>query len=240
MKNTYGDGAFVVMNTGHEPQLSKHNLLTTIAYGLDGEITYALEGSILVAGTALAWLHESMQIISNVPESRQAAMASTNNDEVYVVPAFNGLGAPYWDPDAKGAVFGLTRGTNRNDFVKATLQSIAYQTRDVLRTMKQDTGIEISELMADGGASRNRYLMQFQADIINTPVRRAADEETTAMGAAIVAGLAVGFWQNLDEVKAIHNDGRLFTPDMPEDRRQQLYAGWQQAVSATRAFKPEN
>lgn len=240
VKNTYGDGAFVMMNTGDEPRTSEHNLLTTIAYKMNGQVTYALEGSILVAGTALAWLHESMKIIDNVPESRQAAMASTDDDEVYVVPAFNGLGAPYWDPDAKGAVFGLSRGTNRNDFVKATLQSIAYQTRDVLHTMKQDTGIAISELMADGGASRNRYLMQFQADIIDTPVQRAADEETTAMGAAITAGLAVGYWKNLEEVKQIRSAGRLFTPNMLPDRRERLYAGWKQAVKATRAFKPDN
>lgn len=239
VKNTYGDGAFVMMNTGNEPQTSNNNLLTTIAYGLNGEITYALEGSILVAGTALAWLHESMQIINNVPESRQAAMASTNEDEVYVVPAFNGLGAPYWDADAKGAVFGLTRGTNRNDFVKATLQSIAYQTKDVLHTMTQDTGIDITTLMADGGASRNRYLMQFQSDILDIPVLRASDEETTAMGAAIVAGLAVGFWQSIDEVKEIRTAGRLFEPDMAPERRDRLYAGWKQAVNATRAFKPE-
>ncbi|WP_341779736.1 glycerol kinase GlpK [Levilactobacillus sp. HBUAS70063] len=240
VKNTYGDGAFVMMNTGDEPRASEHNLLTTIAYQMNGRVTYALEGSILVAGTALAWLHESMKIINNVPESRQAAMASTDDDEVYVVPAFNGLGAPYWDPDAKGAVFGLSRGTNRNDFVKATLQSIAYQTRDVLHTMKQDTGIEISELMADGGSSRNRYLMQFQADIIDTPVQRAADEETTAMGAAITAGLAVGYWKDLEEIKQIRSAGRLFTPNMLPDRRERLYAGWKQAVKATRAFKPDN
>lgn len=239
VKNTYGDGAFAMMNTGTKPQTSQHNLLTTIAYQLNGEITYALEGSILVAGTALAWLHESLKIIDNVPESRQAAMASTDEDEVYVVPAFNGLGAPYWDPDARGAVFGLTRGSNRNDFVKATLQSIAYQTRDVLTTMTQDTGITISELMADGGASRNRYLMQFQADILDTPVQRSSDEETTALGAAIAAGLAVGYWQSLDEVKEIRQAGRLFTPDMTSARRDRLYAGWQQAVKATRAFKPE-
>ena len=239
VKNTYGDGAFAMMNTGNQPQTSAHNLLTTIAFKLNGEITYALEGSILVAGTALAWLHESLKIIDNVPESRQAAMASTDNDEVYVVPAFNGLGAPYWDPDARGAVFGLTRGSNRNDFVKATLQSIAYQTRDVLTTMTQDTGITISELMADGGASRNRYLMQFQADILDTPVQRSSDEETTALGAAIAAGLAVGYWQSLDEVKDIRQAGRLFTPDMEATRRERLYAGWQQAVAATRAFKPQ-
>ncbi|GEO67683.1 glycerol kinase GlpK [Levilactobacillus spicheri] len=239
VKNTYGDGAFAMMNTGNQPQTSAHNLLTTIAFKLNGEITYALEGSILVAGTALAWLHESLKIIDNVPESRQAAMASTDNDEVYVVPAFNGLGAPYWDPDARGAVFGLTRGSNRNDFVKATLQSIAYQTRDVLTTMTQDTGITISELMADGGASRNRYLMQFQADILDTPVQRSSDEETTALGAAIAAGLAVGYWQSLDEIKDIRQAGRLFTPDMEADRRERLYAGWQQAVAATRAFKPQ-
>lgn len=237
VKNTYGDGAFIMMNTGSKPQFSDHKLLTTIAYDLDGHMTYALEGSIFVAGTAVNWLHESMKIIDNVPQSRQVAMASTNNDEVYVVPAFNGLGAPYWDQDARGAVFGLTRGTNRSDFVKATLQSIAYQTRDIIETMRQDTEMPVVEVLADGGASRNRYLMQFQADILNLPIIRSSEEETTALGAAICAGLAVGYWQNLDEVTQIHAAGRTFEPDMAEEKRQRLYDGWHVAIDATRAFK---
>ncbi len=239
VKNTYGDGAFIVMNTGDKPQFSNNKMLTTIAYDLGGKMTYALEGSVFVAGTALNWLHESMKIIDNVPQSRQVAMASTDDDEVYVVPAFNGLGAPYWDQDARGAVFGLSRGTNRSDFVKATLQSIAYQTRDIIDTMRQDTGMPVVEVLADGGASRNRYLMQFQADILNVPIVRSSDEETTALGAAFCAGLATGYWKDLDDIQKIHADGQTFEPDMTEDRRKKLYNGWQVAVEATRAFKTE-
>lgn len=239
VKNTYGPGSFIVMNTGSQPQLSQNNLITTIAYSIDGKVTYALEGSIFVAGQAVDWLQDNLGMISNPFESREAALASTNEDEVYVVPAFSGLGAPYWDPDARGAVFGLTRGTNRNDFIKATLQSIAYQTKDVIETMKQDTGLSIPTLKADGGASRNTYLMQFQADILNTEVDRAAEEETTALGAAFLAGLAVGYWDNTDELKDILADGKLFTPSMSDDRRHHLYRGWQKAVSATQMFKPE-
>ena len=226
------------MNTGDKPQLSNHKLLTTIAYDLEGHVTYALEGSIFVAGTALNWLQETMKIIDNVPQSRQVAMQSTNDDEVYVVPAFNGLGAPYWDQDARGAVFGLTRGTNRSDFVKATLQSIAYQTRDIIETMRQDTAMPVVEILADGGASRNRYLMQFQADILDLPIVRSSDEDTTALGAAICAGLAIGYWKNLKEVSQIHAAGRTFNPKMAADRRKRLYDGWQVAIKATRAFKP--
>lgn len=237
VKNTYGDGAFIVMNTGDEPRFSDNQLLTTIAYDLGGKKTYALEGSIFVAGTAVNWLHDSMKIIDSVPQSRQVAMASENDDEVYVVPAFNGLGAPYWDQDARGAVFGLTRGTNRSDFVKATLQSIAYQTRDIIETMRKDTEMPVTEILADGGASRNRYLMQFQADILNVPIIRSAEEETTALGAAICAGLAIGYWQDLDEIAKIHAPGRRFEPDMTEEKRQRLYDGWQVAVRATREFK---
>lgn len=239
VKNTYGPGSFIVMNTGDEPQLSKNNLITTIAYGINGRVTYALEGSIFVAGQAIDWLQDNMGMISNPFESREAALASTNEDEVYVVPAFSGLGAPYWDLDARGAVFGLTRGTNRNDFIKATLQSIAYQTRDVIETMKQDTGLSIPTLKADGGASRNTYLMQFQADILNTEVDRAAEEETTALGAAFLSGLAVGYWHNTDELRDVLADGKLFTPAMDDAKRSHLYHGWQNAVSATQMFKPD-
>lgn len=237
VKNTYGDGAFMMMNTGETPQISNNKLLTTIAYDFQGHLKYALEGSIFVAGTALNWLHESMRIIDSVPQSREVAMQSTNDDEVYVVPAFNGLGAPYWDPDARGAVFGLTRGTNRSDFVKATLQSIAYQTKDIVETMRRDSGMPIKEVLADGGASRNRYLMQFQADILDVPIVRSSEEETTALGAAFCAGLAVGYWKDLAEIKAIRTPGRRFEPNMSDERRQALYHGWQVAVKATQGFK---
>lgn len=237
IKNTYGDGAFLIMNTGLKPELADDNLLTTIAYNIDETVNYALEGSIFAAGSAVSWLHDNMQLIDNVPESRQAAMNSTDNDEVYVVPAFNGLGAPYWDQDVRGAAFGMTRGTTRNDFVKATLQSIAYGTKDIIETMERDTHIRIPQLMADGGASRNRYLMQFQADILNIPIIRASDEDTTAFGAAVLAGLAVSFWKDIDEIKGFVETGRLFKPDMAADRRSKLYRGWKAAVAATRTFR---
>ncbi len=212
-------------------------MLTTIAYDINGKLKYALEGSIFVAGSAISWLADELRIIDNVPQSRQAAMKSENDDEVYVVPAFNGLGAPYWDQDAQGAVFGLTRGSNREDFVKATLQSVAYQTRDIIETMEKDTGMKIPEILADGGASRNRYLMQFQADILNINIKRAADEDTSALGAAFLAGLAIGFWDSLDEIVEIYEEGRLFEPQMEAPRRKRLYRGWQNAVAATRMFK---
>lgn len=240
VKNTYGPGSFIVMNTGDQPQLSQNNLITTIAYGINGHVRYALEGSIFVAGQAIDWLQDNLGMINNAFESREAALASTNDDEVYVVPAFTGLGAPYWDAEARGAVFGLTRGTNRNDFIKATLQSIAYQTKDVIETMQKDTGLVIPKLKADGGASRNTYLMQFQADILNIEVDRAAEEETTALGAAFLAGLAVDYWKNTDELKEVLADGKLFKPVMKSAKRQRLYQGWQQAVAATQSFKPQN
>ncbi|UDM32057.1 glycerol kinase GlpK [Lentilactobacillus laojiaonis] len=237
IKNTYGDGAFIMMNTGDTPELSDENLLTTIAYNIGGKVTYALEGSIFIAGTAVTWLADEMHMIDSVPESRQAAMESNDNDDLYLVPAFNGLGAPYWDEDVRGSVFGLTRNTNRDDFVKATLQSIAYGTRDIIETMEKDTKMHIPMLMADGGSSRNRYLMQFQADILNIPIKRASDEDTTAFGAAILAGLSVGFWKDIDEIKNFVEDGRLFEPNMPSDKRKRLYRGWKAAVTATRAFR---
>ncbi|GAA2961567.1 glycerol kinase [Ligilactobacillus murinus DSM 20452 = NBRC 14221] len=237
VKNTYGTGSFIVMNTGNKPQLSKNNLLTTIGYGINGEINYALEGSVFVAGSSIQWLRDGLKLIDKASQSEAAALASKNEDEVYVVPAFVGLGAPYWDQDARGAVFGLTRGTTEKDFIKATLQGIAYQVRDILGAMQEDTGIDIPVLKVDGGAANNDYLMQFQADILNTPVQRAGDLETTALGAAFLAGLAVGYWQDFDEIKAVIKDGKRFEVQMDDKRRNKLYGGWQKAVAATRYFE---
>ncbi len=237
VKNTYGTGSFIVMNTGNKPQLSKNNLLTTIGYGINGEINYALEGSVFVAGSAIQWLRDGLKLIDKASQSEVAALASKNEDEVYVVPAFVGLGAPYWDQDARGAVFGLTRGTTEKDFIKATLQGIAYQVRDILGAMQEDTGIDIPVLKVEGGAANNDYLMQFQADILNTPVQRAGDLETTALGAAFLAGLAVGYWQDFDEIKAVIKDGKRFEVQMDDKRRNKLYGGWQKAVAATRYFE---
>ncbi|MBU5278436.1 glycerol kinase GlpK [Ligilactobacillus animalis] len=237
VKNTYGTGSFIVMNTGNNPQLSKNNLLTTIGYGINGEINYALEGSVFVAGSSIQWLRDGLKLIEKASQSEAAPLASKNEDEVYVVPAFVGLGAPYWDQDARGAVFGLTRGTTEKDFIKATLQGIAYQVRDILGAMEEDTGIDIPVLKVDGGAANNDYLMQFQADILNTPVQRAGDLETTALGAAFLAGLAVGYWQDFDEIKAVIKDGKRFEVQMDDKRRNKLYGGWQKAVAATRYFE---
>ncbi|MBN7274509.1 glycerol kinase GlpK [Ligilactobacillus pobuzihii] len=239
VKNTYGTGAFVLMNTGEEPIISKNNLLTTIGYSINGKVNYVLEGSVFVAGSALQWLRDGMKMIESAPESETFANESENDDEVYVVPAFTGLGAPYWDSAARGAVFGLTRGTSNKDFIKATLQSLAYQTRDVVDTMYKDTGIEIPALRVDGGAARNNYLLQFQADLLNTPVERVANLETTAMGAAFLAGLGCGFWKDTEELQHMFEVGQRFEPEMDDSRRDQLYAGWEEAVKATRTFKPE-
>lgn len=237
IKNTYGTGAFIVMNTGEEPQLSDNDLLTTIGYGINGKVYYALEGSIFVAGSAIQWLRDGLRMIETSPQSEELAAKATGDNEVYVVPAFTGLGAPYWDSDARGAVFGLTRGTTKEDFVRATLQAVAYQSKDVIDTMKKDSGIDIPLLKVDGGAAKNDLLMQFQADILDIEVQRAANLETTALGAAYLAGLAVGFWKDLDELKAMAEDGQLFTPEMPADERENLYEGWKQAVAATQMFK---
>lgn len=237
VKNTYGTGSFIVMNTGEKPQLSSNNLLTTIGYGINGKVYYALEGSIFVAGSAIQWLRDGLRMIDSSAESEEIAAKSTGGNEVYVVPAFTGLGAPYWDSDARGSVFGLTRGTTKEDFVKATLQAVAYQSRDVIDTMKIDSGIDIPVLKVDGGAAKNDLLMQFQADILNTTVQRAANLETTALGAAYLAGLAVGFWKDIDELKSMQKEGELFEPKMDEETRTDLYDGWKEAVAATKMFK---
>ncbi|RMC47318.1 glycerol kinase GlpK [Lactobacillus sp. ESL0228] len=236
VKNTYGTGSFIVMNTGEQPTESDNNLLTTIAYGLDGKITYALEGSIFVSGSAIQWLRDSMKMIKTAAESEKAASLSKSENEVYVVPAFTGLGAPYWDSEARGAVFGVTRGTNRNDFIKATLQSLAYQTRDVVDTMQLDSGIQIPTLRVDGGASNNDYLLQFQADLLGIKIERSQMLETTALGAAFLAGLAVGYWKDVDELKDIFVVGKTFESQMDDGERNRLYQGWKRAVKATQIF----
>lgn len=236
VKNTYGTGAFIVMNTGEKPTDSNNNLLTTIGYGINGKITYALEGSIFVAGSAIQWLRDSMKLIKHAPDSEQAAYESTSENEVYVVPAFTGLGAPYWDAEARGSIFGVTRGTTDKDIIKATLQSLAYQTRNVVDTMQKDSGIKIPDLRVDGGASNNNYLMQFQADILNITIERTKILETTSLGAAFLAGLAVGYWKNTDELKHIFKIGQAFEPKMSDAERDKLYSGWQRAIKATQVF----
>lgn len=236
VKNTYGTGAFIVMNTGEKPTDSNNNLLTTIGYGINGKITYALEGSIFVAGSAIQWLRDSMKLIKHAPDSEQAAYESTSENEVYVVPAFTGLGAPYWDAEARGSIFGVTRGTTDKDIIKATLQSLAYQTRNVVDTMQKDSGIKIPDLRVEGGASNNNYLMQFQADILNITIERTKILETTSLGAAFLAGLAVGYWKNTDELKHIFKIGQAFEPKMSDAERDKLYSGWQRAIKATQVF----
>ncbi|MDT2833006.1 glycerol kinase GlpK [Vagococcus carniphilus] len=237
IKNTYGTGAFIVMNTGEKPQISKNNLLTTIGYGINGKVYYALEGSVFVAGSAIQWLRDGLRMIETAPESEEVANASTGDNSVYVVPAFTGLGAPYWDSDARGAIFGLTRATTKEDFVKATLQAVAYQSKDVIDAMKEDSEIDIPILKVDGGAAKNDTLMQFQADILDIDVTRAPNLETTALGAAYLAGLAVGFWENLDELKEFQGEGITFKPNMASEERADLYEGWKEAVAATQTFK---
>lgn len=237
VKNTYGTGAFIIMNTGKEPIQSDNGLLTSIAYGINGEVTYALEGSIFVAGSSIQWLRDEMRLFSESPESEEYATKVNSTDNVYVVPAFTGLGAPHWDQDARGAIFGLTRGTSKEQFIRATLESMAYQSRDVLDTMVEDSGVEIPVLRVDGGAANNDFLMQFQADILGTTIERSEIMETTALGAVYLAGLATGFFEDIEELKEYWEKDATFEPEMSEEDRDDLYAGWQNAVEATRVFK---
>ena len=231
-KNTYGTGCFMLMNTGEKPVYSSNGLLTTIAWGLDDKVTYALEGSVYVAGAAIQWLRDELRLIDGSPDSEYFATRVSDTAGCYVVPAFTGLGAPYWDPHARGAIVGLTRGVNKYHLIRATLESLAFQTSDVLCAMERDCGIRLSVLKVDGGASMNNFLMQFQSDIIGAPVERPACVETTAMGAACLAGLAVGFWQNKEEIKAYRSVEREFTPAMSEEQRQNELKGWSKAVKA--------
>ena len=236
IKNTYGTGAFIVMNTGLKPTLSDNGLLTTIAYGLDGQTHYALEGSIFVAGSAVQWLRDGLKMFKKASESEQMAVDAKTTGGVYVVPAFTGLGAPYWDQEVRGAMFGLTRGTERGHIIRATLEAIAYQTKDVVDTMVKDTQLPLTALTVNGGASRNNFMMQFQADILQTPIKRAAMEETTALGAAFLAGLAVDFWEDQDELRKLSRIGDQFTPQMDPQEATDLYRGWQRAIAAAQFY----
>ncbi|UXS67053.1 glycerol kinase GlpK [Staphylococcus chromogenes] len=237
IKNTYGTGGFMLMNTGEEAVASENGLLTTIAYGLDGKVNYALEGSIFVSGSAIQWLRDGLRMINSAPQSEDYAKRVDSTEGVYVVPAFVGLGTPYWDSEARGAIFGLTRGTEKEHFIRATLESLCYQTRDVIEAMAQDSGIEVNGLRVDGGAVKNNFLMQFQADLVNVPVERPEISETTALGAAYLAGIATGFWKNKDEVSNNWKLEKSFEPKMDEKEANKLYKGWQKAVEATKVFK---
>lgn len=232
-KNTYGTGCFMLMNTGSQLYDSKNGLLTTIAWGLDGEVTYALEGSIFVAGSAIQWLRDGLKLVDSAPDSEYYARKVKDSEGVYVVPAFVGLGAPYWDMKARGAIFGLTRGTSKNHIIRATLESLAYQTKDVLDAMESDSGIKLNSLKVDGGAVANNLMMQFQSDILNVPVDRPKVVETTALGAAYLAGLAVGFWSNKEEVRKNWQLDTRFEVEMNEEERKELYIGWLKAVRRT-------
>ncbi len=236
-KNTYGTGCFMLMNTGEKAVRSEHGLLATIAWGLDGKVEYALEGSIFVAGSAIQWLRDGLRMLQDAKHSERLARKVASTDGVYVVPAFVGLGTPYWDSDVRGAVFGLTRGTTKEHFVRATLESLAYQTKDVLAVMETDSGIEVKTLRVDGGAVKNDFLMQFQSDILNVPVERPVVNETTALGAAYLAGLATGFWSNKEEISNQWAIDSSFQPNLAEETRQELYKGWKKAVKAAMAFK---
>lgn len=235
-KNTYGTGCFLLMNTGNKPIRSKHGLVTTIAWGLDGKVEYALEGSVFVAGSAIQWLRDGLRMIETAPESEEIAAKVSDSEGVYVVPAFVGLGAPYWDDKARGAVFGITRGTSKEHFVRATLESLAYQSRDIIEAMEKDSGICLTTLKVDGGTVKNNLLMQFQSDILNVPVERPVLNETTALGAAYLAGLAVGFYKSREELTDNYKKDRLFTPEVSDEMRNELYRGWKRAVKAACAF----
>lgn len=236
-KNTYGTGCFMLMNTGSKLIQSKHGLLTTIAWGLNGKVEYALEGSIFVAGSSIQWLRDGLRMIKSSSESETYARRVTSTEGVYVVPAFVGLGTPYWDSDARGAIFGLTRGTTKEHFIRATLESIAYQTKDVLSAMEEDATLHLTALRVDGGATTNDFLMQFQSDMLGVHVDRPAVSETTALGAAYLAGLAVGFWSSPAEIEQIWKLGKRYTPVMALTERNHLYEGWQKAVQATMSYK---
>lgn len=235
-KNTYGTGCFLLMNTGDKPLHSQHGLVTTIACGYQGKITYALEGSVFVAGSAIQWLRDQLSFFPKSSMSEDMALKATKDNGVILVPAFVGLGAPYWDDRCRGAIFGLTRGTTKEDITKATLDSLAYQTRDVLDAMIEDCGMQIKELKVDGGASANNYLMQFQSNLLQCKIIRPKVVETTALGAAYLAGLAVGYWKDLDDLTANESDMNEFDPKISKDEANQKYERWQKAVDTARRF----
>ena len=236
-KNTYGTGSFILMNTGTERIASKNGLLTTIAWGLDGKVEYALEGAIFVTGAAVQWLRDELRAVHDAADTNYFASKVSDTNGVYMVPAFAGLGAPYWDQYARGAIVGLTRGANRDHIVRAVLESIGYQTRDVVECMEKDSGMETAELKVDGGASNNDFLMQFQADILGVPVMRPRIVETTARGSGFLAGLAVGFWKSRSELVNAFELERKFTPRVGKGDREKLYKGWQKAVEKAKDWE---
>ncbi len=240
VKNTYGTGCFLLMNTGHQAILSKAGLLTTIIAGVDDHVEYALEGSVFVAGAAVQWLRDSMRIIKSAAQTEDYASQVEDTAEIYIVPAFAGMGAPYWNQYARGTIVGITRGCTKEHFVRATLESIAYQTVDVLRAMEQDSGLHLSSLKVDGGASANNFLMQFQSDMIQAQVYRPMCVETTALGAAYLAGLATGYWKDKEEIKANWQMGKVFSPTMEEEKRISLLKGWNKAVKCALFWASED
>ena len=235
-KNTYGTGCFLLVNTGDKPVLSQNGLLTTVAWQIGDQVTYALEGSVFIGGAVVQWLRDEMKLIHHSGDSEKVALESPSG-EIYIVPAFTGLGTPYWDDDARGAVFGLTRGTNKSQFVRAALESIAYQCKDVVEVMQKETGQKIKNLKVDGGATKNGYLMQFQSDILHTVIKLPKCLETTALGAAYMAGLQSGYYQNLESIKKIHEYQAIYNPKMANKEINRLYRGWKKAIKATRMFK---
>ena len=239
-KNTYGTGCFMLMNTGETPVYSKNGLVTTIAWGLDGKVNYALECSIFVAGASIQWLRDELRIIDSAPDSEYMAKKVKDTNGCYVVPAFTGLGAPHWDQYARGTIVGLTRGVNKYHIIRATLESLAYQVNDVLQAMKADSGIDLAALKVDGGASANDFLMQFQSDIINAPVKRPCCVETTAMGAAYLAGLAVGYWGSKEDVIKNWAIDKVFTPAMDGEDREEKIKGWNKAVKCSFGWAKED
>jgi glycerol kinase len=236
VKNTYGTGCFMLMNTGSELIHSTKGLLSTIAWGIDGKITYALEGSIFIAGAAVQWLRDEMRLIDKSEDSEYFAQKIDDNEGVYFVPAFSGLGAPHWDMYARGTIVGLTRSTNKNHIIRAALESIAYQTKDVVDTMTEESGIDLKILKVDGGATNNRFLMQFQADMLHKEIERPQVYETTALGAAYLAGLAVGFWESFDEIVKINTINSKYTPSMSENKSKNYYQNWKRALEKSKAW----
>ncbi|MBU5674093.1 glycerol kinase GlpK [Paenibacillus brevis] len=237
VKTTYGTGCFMLMYTGERPVESAHGLITSIAWGIGGKVEYALEGSIFVSGSAIQWLRDGLRMLRDTKDSEIYARRVDSTEGVYVVPAFVGLGSPYWDSEVRGAVFGLTRGTSKEHFIRATLEALAYQTKDILAAMEQDAGMAVSKMRVDGGAVSNEFLMEFQSDILDLAVERPAVRETTALGAAFLAGLAVGYWQDREEIRQIWRLDRRFEPSLEEAVRLSLYEGWKRAVNAAMAFK---
>ena len=239
-KNTYGTGTFMLMNIGKEVKLSENGLVTTIAWGLDGEVNYALEGSVFVAGAAIQWLRDEVKIVDAAPDSEFFCNKVPDTNGCYVVPAFTGLGAPHWDQYARGCIVGLTRGCNKAHIIRATVESLAYQTYDILEAMQADAGVKLAALKVDGGACKNDFLMQFQADIIDAPVHRPQCVETTAMGAAYLAGLAVGYWNSKEDVIANWAIDKVFDPEMDDDNRKKLLKGWKKAVKCSYGWAKED